>query len=255
MDIATIGGLILAYVLILSAMGSNIPAFIDVPSILIVIGGTIAVIVMGNPLKNTLALHKVLLNAIFVKQNSPEGVIKQLVDFAEQARREGILALESRSKEIEDDFLRKGIQLAVDGTEPELIKDILYTEISQIEERHKSGAGVFEYAGTMAPAFGMIGTLVGLVIMLGNMSDVNSIGPSMAVALLTTMYGSIIANTICLPLANKLSIYSKQEILLKELMLEGIMSLQSGDNPRIVEQKLGAFVDPVLRKSIIKDDS
>ncbi len=252
MDIATIGGLVIAYFLILWAMGfGNLGAFIDIPSVQIVIGGTIAVVFVGNPLNKVLGIVGILKNAFLTKNLTPAETIKQLVEFAEQARREGILALEARAQEIQDDFLKKGIQLAVDGTEPDLIKDILSTEIMFIEQRHKYGAGIFDYAGTMAPAFGMIGTLVGLILMLGNMSDVSSIGPNMAVALITTMYGSILANTFCIPIATKLLYYSSQEVLVKELMLEGIMSLQSGDNPRIVEQKLSSFIEPALR---IKSD-
>ena len=191
-------------------------------------------------------------NAFIVKTQTPVQTIKQLVEFAEQARREGILALEARAQEIQDDFLKKGIQLAVDGTEPELIKDILSTEVAFIETRHADGVKLFETAANLAPAFGMLGTLIGLVLMLGNMNDVETIGPNMAIALLTSLYGSIIANVICIPLSEKLKGYSAKEIMIKELMLEGIMSLQSGDNPRIVEQKLTAFIEPSLRASAMK---
>ena len=255
MDIATIIGLVGAYFLIILGIGlTRIAAFIDIPSVQIVVGGTVAVIFTAYPLNKVLGIIGIVKNAFLTKTLTPTETIKQLVGFAEQARREGILALEARSQEIEDPFLKKGIQLAVDGTEPDLIKDILSTEIMFIEERHKSGIGMFELAGSLSPAFGMIGTLIGLILMLGNMSDVDSIGPNMAVALITTMYGSIIANTFCIPIAAKLSTYSKQEMLIKELMLEGIMSLQSGDNPRIVEQKLTAFVEPGLRASAMKEE-
>ncbi len=255
MDIATIGGLVAAYVLIMLGMKlENIGAFIDIPSLQIVIGGTIAVIFVSHPLNKVLGVVGILKNAFLVKTHTPANIIKQLVGFAEQARREGILALEARAQEIDDDFLKKGIQLAVDGTEPDLIKDILSTEIMFIEERHKFGANMFELAGSLAPAFGMIGTLIGLILMLGNMSDPDSIGPNMAVALVTTMYGSIMANTFCIPIAAKLKNYSKDEILVKEMMLEGIMSLQSGDNPRIVEQKLTAFIEPGQRAGAMKEE-
>ena len=254
MDLATILGLVFAYLLILMGMQFNLAAFVELNSIFIVIGGTVSVIFVAYPLKKVFGVLGVLKNAFITKSLTPADTIKQLVSFAEQARREGILALEARSQEIKDLFLKKGIQLAVDGTEPDLIKDILSTEIAFIEERHKFGAGIFDLAGTLAPAFGMIGTLVGLVLMLGNMTDVESIGPNMAVALLTTMYGSIIANTFCIPIATKLINYSNSELLIKQLMLEGIMSLQSGDNPRIVEQKLTAFIEPELRTSAMKQD-
>ncbi|MFW5960033.1 MAG: motility protein A [Chitinivibrionales bacterium] len=249
MDIATIIGIVFAYVLILSGMGfGNLATFIDPPSMLIVIGGTVASMFTAYPLGKVLSLIGIIKNAFFAKQLAPEKTIKQIVGFAEQARREGILALESEAENINDTFLKKGIQLAVDGTEPELIKDILATEISFLEQRHSEGAGIFELAGTLAPAFGMIGTLIGLVLMLGNMSDVESIGPNMAVALITTLYGSMFANTFLIPINQKLKGYSAKEIMTKEMMLEGIMSLQSGDNPRIVEQKLTSFIEPGLRE-------
>ncbi len=254
MDIATIIGIVLAYVLIISAIGpTRIAAFVDPASAFIVVGGTIASLFTSFPLSRVFSAFGVLKNAFINKAGSPAETIKQLVDFAEQARREGILALEARAAEIDDEFLKKGIQLAVDGTEPELIKDILSTEIAFIETRHEDGQKIFTVAGELAPAFGMIGTLVGLVLMLGNMSDVESIGPNMAVALITTLYGSIMANTVCIPMAYKLKGYSAQEIMVKELMLEGIMSLQSGDNPRIVEQKLTAFIDPGSRAAAMKE--
>lgn len=256
MDIATIIGMILAYSLIMLGMKfENLAAFIDIPSMQIVLGGTLGAIFIAHPLNKILSVFGVLKNAFLVKTLTPAETIKQLVEFAEQARREGILALEARAQEINDEFLKKGINLAVDGTEPDLIKDILNTEIAFIEQRHKFGANIFELAGTLAPAFGMIGTLIGLILMLGNMSDVESIGPNMAVALITTMYGSILANTFCIPVAAKLTNYSNEEILIKELMLEGIMSLQSGDNPRIVEQKLTAFIDPGLRAAAMKEEN
>jgi len=254
MDIATPIGLVLATILILLGMGfGNLAAFIDIPSVQIVVGGTIASMFTSFPLKTVLSTFGVLKCAFFAPSAAPVDIIKQLVDFAEQARREGILALEARASEVEDEFLKKGIQLAVDGTEPDLIKDILSTEIMFIESRHEVGAKIFDLSATLAPAFGMIGTLVGLVLMLGNMTDVESIGPNMAVALLTTMYGSIIANVICVPVAEKLKGYSASETLVKELMLEGIMSLQSGDNPRIVEQKLTAFIEPGIRSQAMKE--
>lgn len=253
MDIATIIGLFMAYTVILFGMGvTRLGAFIDIPSALITVGGTIFSLFTAFPLSRIFTAFSVVKNAFFTQPATAVEIIKLLVDFAEQARREGILALEARANEVQDDFLKKGIQLAVDGTEPELIKDILSTEVAFLEQRHENGTKLFEVAGNLAPAFGMIGTLIGLVLMLGNMNDVESIGPNMAVALITTLYGSIIANTICIPLTEKLKGYSAQEVVIKELMLEGIMSLQSGDNPRIVEQKLTAFIEPGIRASAMR---
>ncbi|MBN1759562.1 MAG: MotA/TolQ/ExbB proton channel family protein [Chitinispirillaceae bacterium] len=253
MDLATLIGLICAVFLILFGIKpQNIPAFIDLPSMYITLGGAISATIAAFPASKLITAFGVLKNAFLVKTETPVEIIKQLVEFAEQARREGILTLEARAAEIKDEFLKKGIQLAVDGTESELIKDILSTEIAFTEARHEEGAKIFDFLASMGPSFGMIGTLVGLVLMLGNMSNVESIGPNMAVALITTLYGSILANVFCIPIVEKLKGYSRKEILIKELMLEGIMSLQSGDNPRIVEQKLTAFLEPGMRVSVLK---
>jgi chemotaxis protein MotA len=254
MDLATIIGLAAACGLVLYGMGiDQLNAFIDLPSVYITLGGSFSATIAAFPAQRLMNAVGVAKNAIFIKNRSPVTVITQIIEFAEQARREGILALESRALEITDEFMKQGIQLAVDGTEPDLIEKILSSEISYMESRHEDGAKIFDFLAAMGPSFGMIGTLVGLVLMLGNMSDVASIGPNMAVALITTLYGSILANIFCLPTVEKLKTYSKKEVLLKELMLEGIMSLQSGDNPRIVAQKLSVFLEPGLRAAVMKD--
>lgn len=252
MDLGTVGGLVVIIGLIagLGIGPANIPMFIDVPSVAIVIGGTFGAIFVCYPLGSVKNLVGILKNTFFPQAQDFVTIIKLVVSFAEQARREGILALEARIQEIDDEFLKKGIQLAVDGTEPELIKDILETEIGFVEERHKANAQIVDDVGALGPAYGMIGTLVGLVLMLANMSDPSAIGPAMAVALLTTMYGSIMANVFAIPLGTKLKFYSSQELLTKTLMLEGIMSLQAGENPRIVEWKLSSFIDPQTRLQI-----
>lgn len=251
MNVPGLVGFVGMWVLIIMGMGiSNLGSFIDFPSLQIVIGGTIFALFLAYPIDVVKSLPVVVKQAFFNTGGDPSTTIKLLVDFADKARREGILSLEDAAQKIEDDFLKKGIQLAVDGTEPDLIRDILKTEMVYIEERHKVGADIFKFAGTIAPAMGMIGTLVGLILMLGNMSDVASIGPNMAVALITTMYGSMVANAVCSPIENILKIKSSDEILLKTMMLEGIMSLQAGDNPHIVEQKLSAFLDPVTRAAV-----
>ena len=254
MDLATIIGLSCAFLLLMFGIKlPNLIAFIDLPSIYITIGGAISATIAAFPLSKLMDTFGVLKNAFIVKKVTHVETIRQLVEFAEQARREGILALEARASDIDDEFLKKGIQLAVDGTEPDLIKDILTTEIAFTETRHEEGTKIFDFLAAMGPSFGMLGTLIGLVLMLGSMNDVESIGPNMAVALITTFYGSLLANVICLPIVEKLKAYSRKEILIKELMLEGIMSLQSGDNPRIVEQKLTAFLEPGLRASAMKE--
>ena len=249
MDFGTVGGIIggLVVIIFVGIGPARIGMFIDIPSMAIVLGGTASAMFICYPMGQIKMFVAVVKNAFLPQKQTPIDVIKQIVSFAEQARREGILALESRAEEIDDEYLKKGIQLAVDGTEPELIKDIMNTEVAFIEERHKVNYGMLENGAALAPAFGMVGTLVGLVLMLANMSDPTAIGPAMAVALITTLYGALSANLVLIPLGFKLKHYSSEEILVKKLMLEGIMSLQSGDNPRIVEWKLASFVDPETR--------
>jgi len=169
--------------------------------------------------------------------------------FAQKSRKEGILALENEIKEVNDEFLKKGVQLAIDGLEPQEISDILETEVDFVRNRHQLGAEIFSTMGTFSPALGMIGTLIGLVQMLQTMDDPSRIGPAMAVALLTTFYGSIMANIVCLPISGKLRTRSKEEVLTKEMAIQGIVSLTNGDNPRILEQKLQAFIPPNQRES------
>jgi len=248
MDIATIVGLLGASTLILIAMEDPM-TFWNIPSVLIVIGGTIMATLASNPLAQVGAFLSVYLKTIKTSATSPNELIEKIVGFAETARREGILALEQAVEEANDEFLSGGIRLAVDGTEPDLIMDILETELLYIEERHNQASEMIARAAEMAPAFGMIGTLVGLVLMLKDMSDPAAIGPAMAVALLTTLYGSIIANVFLNPIAAKLKIYSKEEVLSKRMIIEGIMAIQQGDNPRVVEHKLSVFLPPSLRPS------
>ena len=254
MDIATLVGIILAFSLVLSAilMGGSILLFINIQSIMIVIGGTLGATMINYPLPDLLKVIKVVKNAFFAKKTTPQGIISDFVKLAGMARREGILALESGMTDISDNFMKKGIQLSIDGLEPASINDILGTEIIAIQDRHKLGADIFTTLGTFAPALGMIGTLIGLVQMLQTMDDPSSIGPAMAVALLTTFYGALLANVLCLPIAGKLKNRSSEEVIMKELMSEGIKSIAKGDNPRLLEQKLNAFLPPQLRESSFK---
>lgn len=249
MDIATIVGFIAAITCLMVGIGKNLSAMIDPPSAIIVVGGTIAASLIANPLAEVINLVGVYKNAIFTSVPVPTELIERIVGFAETARREGILALEQAIEDGDDTFLSQGVRLAVDGTEPDLIMDILETELNFIEERHKLGQDIISSMGDAAPAFGMIGTLIGLVIMLKNMDDPAAIGPGMAIALLTTMYGAILANIIFGPIAQKLKTYSQKEVLAKRMIIEGIMSIQSGDNPRIVEHKLSVFLSPKSRPS------
>ena len=249
MDITTIVGLIAGFTLIVMGIlnGGQLSAFIDTPSLLITLGGTVAGTLINHPLQQMVGLVSVGMKAFFWTSLPSSELIEKIVGFAETARREGILALEQAGQEIDDAFMSTGIRLAVDGTEPELIQTILETELSFVEERHKAGANIFTYMGSAGPAFGMIGTLVGLVNMLQNLDDPSALGPGMATALITTFYGAVVANLIFIPISGKLKIRSAEELLQKRMIMEGIMSIQSGDTPRIVEQKLATFIAPSLR--------
>ncbi|HUW61489.1 MAG TPA: MotA/TolQ/ExbB proton channel family protein [Candidatus Bathyarchaeia archaeon] len=252
MDIATVVGLIsgVGLVVVSILMGGDASIFWNAPSAVLVLGGTLAVTLLNYPLGDVLSVMATVKNAFVHKAPSSESLIEKLVAFATVARREGILALESHAKNSGDEFLEKSIQLAIDGTAPELIKDILTTEIAFMEDRHALGQSVLVAMGTYAPAFGMIGTLIGLVKMLTTMEDPSQIGSGMAIAILTTLYGALIANVLCLPAAGKLKVRTANELLGKEIIIEGILSIQSGDNPRVVEQKLKSFVSPTIRANI-----
>lgn len=249
MDIATIIGLITGTGLLLWAILSktDLGTFIDAGSVAIVFGGAFAAALISFPVQNLLGVARVVKNCFFSKTQDSRKLIEQMVGFAEVARRDGILALENVTAGIKDSFLVSGIQMAVDGTDPDLIEAVMLNDLEAVEMRHSEGKALFDNIGRFAPAFGMIGTLIGLVIMLKNMEDPASIGPAMAVALLTTMYGAILANLVALPLAEKLGVRSRQEVLLKMIILKGVMAIQSGDNPRIVEQKLKTFLPDRLR--------
>jgi chemotaxis protein MotA len=250
MDIATVLGVVSAFGLVYMAiiMGSGISLFVDLPSLMIVVGGTLGATMINYPLKEVFGVFKVAKKALLSKNVPIRQLISRFVVFANKSRKEGILSLEGEIKNEKDEFLKKGVQLAIDGLEPQEIRSIMETEVDFVRSRHQLGAEVFATMGTFAPALGMIGTLIGLVQMLQSMDDPSKIGPSMAVALITTFYGSIMANIIFLPVSGKLKTRSKEETLAKEIMIEGILSLSNGDNPRILEQKLKAYVAPNERK-------
>ena len=251
MDISSAIGLLLGFGFIIGGIvtSGEITSFWDLPSVIIVLGGTIASTLASFPMKNFLNTGKIIKKAFFYKKTSPDEVIVEIIQLANIARKEGLLSLEEYAEKLDDDFLKKGIMLIVDGTDPDLVRNIMETELIFLEERHSEGQSIFETMGTYAPAFGMIGTLIGLINMLKVLDDPNAIGPSMSVALVTTFYGSMLANVVFLPLAQKLKIRSKSEILVKELMVEGLLSIQAGENPRIIEEKLKTFIPPSMRKN------
>lgn len=242
MDIASIVGFILAYVIITAAimLGGPFIIFVNIPSILVVVGGTFAVTLMRVTLGDFLGSFKIGLKGFFYKLDATQNLIDESVEMANVARKEGILALEGR--EITNVFLQKGIGLCIDGHAPEIVNNLLSKDINMSIERHRIGADMFTAMATYAPAMGMIGTLIGLVQMLANMSDPAAIGPAMAVALLTTLYGAIIANAFASPLSEKLTLISGYEKRNKDLILESISGIQEGTNPRVLKQLLDAYL-------------
>lgn len=252
MDLATLIGLVLCFVLVIFGITVEdgfgvLKHFIDVPSILITFGGAFCATLASHKLGDFLTGIKGF--TIAVKQRSYEQTetIKKIIELSNVARKEGLLALEEAAESLDDQFMKKGILLIVDGTEPDLVRAILETELECIEQRHKKVSSFWDTLSAMGPAWGMIGTLIGLVNMLQKMDDPSSIGPSMAVALITTLYGSMLANWIATPIANKLRANNGEEITLKEVMIEGLLSIQAGENPRVIEEKLKSFLAPVER--------
>jgi chemotaxis protein MotA len=254
-DIASIIGLIGCFVIVIFGIISGslgvaaLPNFVDTPSVIITIGGSIACMLASNSMKDFtsgLASIKLVLKVPVIDEAA---TIKNIIDLSNVARKEGLLSLEEAANNLEDEFLKKGILLIVDGTDPELVRAILETELTCVESRHKKTIGFWDTFGAMGPAWGMIGTLIGLVNMLKNLEDAATIGPNMAVALLTTLYGSLIANWICAPVASKLKGNNDVEVMLKEVMIEGLLSIQAGENPRVIEEKLKSFLSPKQRES------
>jgi chemotaxis protein MotA len=251
MDLGTVIGLVLIIALLLGAMsmGVGIGAYIDIPSVLIVIGGSIGALMISFKPSQMKAFTKVFMIAVKPPEENLSELIKKLVEFATKARKDGILALESEVNAEPNEFLKKGLSMAIDGSEPDTIRELLEIELEQTSTRHKVHASVFNNWAGLAGAMGMVGTLIGLVAMLLNMADPSAIGPSMAVALLTTMYGAIIGNVVGTPISNILGIRNDDETMVKEMIISGIMSIQSGDAPRVLEAKLLSYLAPKDRMS------
>ena len=254
MDIASILGLVICFILMIFGIVygkefSVIIRFLDAPSALITFGGSFMCILASNTLQSFVAgLKSIALIFKTSTMNVPE-IIQKIIDLSNVARKEGLLSLEEAAGDIDDEFLKKGILLIVDGTDPELVRAIMETELVSVEDRHKEKIGFWENLGAMGPAWGMIGTLIGLVNMLQDMNDPSSIGPSMAVALITTLYGSVLANWICAPVATKLKSKNAEEMMMKEIEIEGLLSIQAGENPRVIEEKLKSFLAPKDRQT------
>lgn len=246
MDFGTIAGFVIGAFCVLGlGMQWQVGPFIDVPSLGIVFGGCGANLLISMNLDSLKTMPKTAPLIFRGQRNNPVDIIKKLVEFSEVARRDGILALENVLDQIEDPFLRQGLQLAVDGTDPELIQDIMETEMDNIESRHAEGKGAWDLFRGGGPTWGALGTVIGLIQMLkGGVEDPNALTSGMAVALITTFYGSFIASLLVGPLCDKLGVRNADEMALKTIMLKGVMSIQAGDNPRIVEQKLKIFLAP-----------
>jgi chemotaxis protein MotA len=251
-DIATLIGIVLSFGLMVWAilMGGPLSIFVDIPSVAIVIGGSIGVALINFPLGDILGTVGVVKKTILIKEPDTNKLIAQMLDFSAKARKGGILSLQDQIDSIEDKFLVKALQMAVDGQEPSELKAILTTEIDNLAARHSYGSEILNTLGAIGPAMGMIGTLIGLVQMLQNMSDPAAIGPAMAVALLTTFYGAVLANILFIPMAGKLKARSKTEVLQKMVIVEGMESILSGENPRVMEQRLHTYLAPKKRTSV-----
>jgi len=247
MDIATILGIVLAFGAILVSVlieGGGLGQFVNMPAIIIVIGGTLGATILSYPLKQILGLPGVMKHAFMFKESDAVAVMRQIVEYARKARREGILALEQDAHNTDNQFLRLGIQLVVDGTPAELVREILETEISSMRKRHGVGESIFSTLGGFAPTLGILGTVMGLVNMLARLNEPGEMGHAIAAAFCATLYGVGIANLVFLPIGNKLKMRSHHEAALYELIIEGVLALQEGDNPRVVQSKMEAFLPP-----------
>lgn len=260
LDIASILGLVGCFLIVVYGITvgqsgiSVLLNFYDAPSIFITFGGALmCMLAMAPSLKGYINSLKSFALILKVQPSNEEETIKSIIGLSNVARKEGLLALEEAANSIDDEFLKKGVLLIVDGTDPELVRNILETELNCIEDRHSGVTGFWDSLGAMGPAWGMIGTLIGLINMLQQLSDVSTIGPNMSVALVTTFYGSMLANWICIPISTKLKSKNSSEIMIKELMVEGLLSIQAGENPRVIEEKLKSFLSPARREAMEKE--
>ena len=261
MDITTIVGIVACLIVVFFGIVTGADGFAslghfkDLPSVFITLGGsTFCMILQAKGFPEFITSLKSFSIALKKKELNQADAIKNIIDLSNVARKEGLLALEEAANGIEDDFLKKGIMLIVDGTDPELVRNIMQTELDAVDARHNEKIGFWANWGGMGPAWGMIGTLIGLINMLKRLDDPSSIGPNMAVALVTTMYGSLLANWISIPIATKLRAINAREIMEKEVICEGILSIQAGENPRVIEEKLKSFLAPNVRDSLLGGD-
>lgn len=244
MELTTILGIVIGFICICVTilLNGDIMGFVHLPSIFIVFGGTIAATIVSYPGKMLRSAIAVFRKAFRKKPIDYNDEIDLIIKIANIARREGLLALEDAVDDVDNDFLKKGIMLIVDGADTELIKNVMQTEIHFAQERHVQGQAIVNSMAGYAPAFGMVGTLIGLINMLANLSNADALGPGMSTALITTFYGTLLANLVFTPIAKKLKVQSDEEMLQKELLMEGLLSIQDGENPRIIKDKLTSFI-------------
>ncbi len=255
MDIASFVGVFggLGIIIFGAFMSGSLNGLIDLPSVLITIGGSYACLYLTFPLSQAVGIFNIMGRTFRIWDFGEKAIVQRLVSFSEKARREGILALEEEIQDLDDEFMRSGLRLVVDGTDGEVIRTLMENELSQMEGRHMTWISVVNAWATLAPGFGMLGTVIGLIGMLNNLEDKSSLGPNMAVALVTTLYGSIMQNWMFVPMAGKLGYHNNMEVKAREMVIEGVLSIQAGDNPRILAQKLLTYLSPRDRKAIESD--
>lgn len=254
MDLATLVGIIGAIGLIIASMvlSGDLMIFVNAPSLLIVVGGTVFAVMAKFSLGQFFGATKVAAKSFVYRSTDPAELIEEIVELADAARKGGLLSLEG--KEVSSDFLQKGIQLLVDGHDPEVVKAMMSKDRYLAEDRHMKGASIFSALGDVAPAMGMIGTLIGLVAMLSNMEDPKAIGPAMAIALLTTLYGSLLANAVFLPISDKLKLRADEEVLVQSLIIDALLAIQSGQNPRVIDSMLRTYL-PERKREVADTDA
>ncbi|MFZ7131486.1 MAG: motility protein A [Eubacteriales bacterium] len=254
-NIMSIGGLLAGFVLIVISinMSGNIKNFVSLSSVIITLVGSFCALLVSFPLKNLLKIPSMLKLLMISPQDNRKDLVTLFTNLSRKARKDGLLALEDDINTIEDDFLVSGLQMVVDGVEPDAIRDIMLLKLDTAERRHKIGQDIFLKWGELAPAFGMLGTLIGLIIMLADLNDASSIGTGMATALITTFYGSLFANLVFLPIASNLSVQTEEEMFTRQMVIEGIIEIQAGTNPRILEEKLMTYLSP-SEQQMLKDD-
>jgi chemotaxis protein MotA len=255
MDIASFIGLAggLGMVIFGAAMGGSLGGLIDIPSVMITVGGSYACLFLSYPLTYCIGIFGVMGRCFKTWDFGETALVQKLVAFSEKARREGILALEEEIQDLDDDFMRNGLRLVVDGTDGEVIRTLMENELNQMEARHNTWISLVNQWATLGPGFGMLGTVIGLIGMLSNLADKSSLGPNMAVALVTTLYGSMLQNWLFVPMAGKLGYWNNCEARAKEMIIEGVLSIQAGDNPRILAQKMLTYLKPKDRKLVESD--